>query len=171
MATMKWLRVAIERRSSSSALRGGLRAGQPAIALNACLLPRGKEGGLILSPPPVLRGRARVGAAAEFSIDGRLHRFWMAQDVIVGEADNPDVMIKQRSAALFVILYALLVIVLATVGLDTQTRGQTTEIDDVACNRHLPTKVKAIQLAAPQQIPELLFGVGGRLPHSPRKSD
>jgi len=82
------------------------------------LLPRGKESGQILSPPPVLRGRARVGAAGEFSIDGRLHRFWMPQDVIVREADNPDTMAEQCLAALLVILYALLVIVLATVGLE-----------------------------------------------------
>ena len=112
-----------------------------------------------------------MGAAGEFAIDGILHRFRMFQDIIVGEADNPDVMGKQCLAALLVISFALLVVVLATVGLDSQTRGQTTEIDDVAGNRHLPAKVISIQFTATQQIPELLFGIGGRMAHSPRQGD
>ena len=112
-----------------------------------------------------------MGAGGEFSIDRVPHRLGVLQNLVVREADDPDPILKQRSAAILVVLPGLLVVMLAPVGLDAQAGGETTKVDDVPCDWNLPAEMMTVKSATPQQGPESSFGFGGGFAHLPREGD
>ncbi|HEY8749177.1 MAG TPA: hypothetical protein VIM11_14440 [Tepidisphaeraceae bacterium] len=64
-----------------------------------------------------------------------------------------------------IVFSATFVIVLPPVRLNSQPSLQAAEINDVPSHRNLPSKMVTIQLTATQQVPQLFFGIRGRVAH------
>ena len=75
----------------------------------------------------------------------------MFQNVIIRKANDPDPLGEQCLASLTVVFFASFTVVPSAIGLDSQTGGQATKVENVSCNGNLAAEVAAIKFASPKR--------------------
>jgi len=87
------------------------------------------------------------------------------QNLVIPIAQHPKAQALQHFGATLVI--RTLLKMLPTIQLDDQPRFKANKVGDVSAQGHLPTEAKTRQLAAPQLLPQAVFGIGRRVAQCP----